>query len=202
MGLHHALGRAGMLAVATLTVACNALVGDSGDFQLAPPDAGIDAPKVDCKVNPDFGIVASNAVTARLSHRTSDGGPSLLFLLNADAKPDALSVLLYDNMGGHGVLNAKGTFSLGATDAKLETCGICAEVLVDFDRTAATVAATYLATAQGTLTLTKADATGLTGRMQSLKLRHVEISGNVTHEVADGCAVTIGDVEFDLPYSP
>lgn len=192
---------------------CNAIVG-GGDYALAPenvaPDAQLadasvspDAAKVDCKVIPELGIVASSPATTRLIHRTSDGGPSLLFLLNTDPRPDALSVQLYNGMGGHGVLDAVGTYSVTSADTDFATCGFCALIEADFDTSANTFAATFLAMEQGTLTLTKADSTGLAGSMRNLKLRHVEISSNnETRDVGDGCTVTIGLVEFDVPYAP
>lgn len=154
-----------------------------------------------CGVNPDFGLVTSNPATTILSHRMNDGGPNMLFLLNTDARPDALSLDLYNNMGGHGVLNAPGSYALGAADARLETCGLCIAIYTDFDSSTKMFSGAYLALGQGTLTLTKADATGLAGRLQGLKLRHVDLSSNTTKETGDGCSVTVEDVRFDMPYS-
>lgn len=191
------LCRLGAVASSALTAACTSLIGVE-DVELAPPDA---APPARCDVHPEFDLVVSNPATTVLSRRSSDGGPSLLFLLNTDPKPDALSVLLYDNMGGHGVLNAPGTYSLTAADAKLETCGICVFVYGDYDRASSTFSQTFMALGQGSLKLTKADSAGLTGQLQGLKLRHVDVSGSTTKEVADGCAVAVDDVRFDLSYS-
>lgn len=136
-----------------------------------------------------------------LAH-TSSGAPSMIILLNADTKPDALGMVLYDNLGGHGVLNARGTYALTAIDTKSEDCGLCVGIYVDFDSSANKFAENYWALAQGTLTLTKSDTTGLTGRLQGIKVRHVEIANRVTPESVDGCTSTIDDVEFDLPYNP
>lgn len=188
------LGAAAAIALAT---ACTAVIGVE-DVELAPPDG---PPAATCSVNKEFELVVSNPSTSVLSRRSSDGGPSLLFLLNTDAKPDALSALLYDNMGGHGVLNAPGTYLLSAADAKLETCGICLFVDADYDRSAGTSSQTFMALGQGTLTLTTATTTRMVGRLGGLKFRHVDISGSVTREIADGCTVAIDDVRFDMSYS-
>src|SRR5689334_4463312 len=79
------------------------------DVELSP-DA-VPAPPPDCRVNPDFGLVVSNTATTILTRR-SDGGPNLLFLLNTDTKPDALAIQLYNNMGGHSILNSVGSFTI------------------------------------------------------------------------------------------
>ncbi len=186
--------RGGVLAAISLAAACNSIIGVD-DVSLVPPDA---APL--CNVNSNFGLVVSNPSTTDLYRRTSDGGPSLLFLLNTDTKPDVLDVSLYDNMGGHGILNKVGSYTLTAGDAKLETCGICVGVYVDFDRDTSMFSQSYLALAQGSLVLTTVDSTRMAGRLQGLKFRHVNNSGGSTKDINDGCFVTIDDVQFDMTY--
>lgn len=193
----HHLFRHILIASLSLFAACTTVLGVE-DVDLAPTDAG---PTVTCSVAADFDLVTSNPATTVLSRRSSDDGPSLLILLNTETKPDALSVMLYDNMGGHGVLNKPGTYLLGPADSKLETCGICAGIYADYDRDTNMFSQTFMALAQGSLILTTADASGLAGRLQGLKFRRVDISGNVTREISDGCTVTIDDVRFDVTYS-
>lgn len=193
------LSRSALAALAPLTVACNSLIGVE-DVGLAPPDGRPPDAMAKCDVMPQFSLVTSNTSTSILSHRTSDGGPSMLFLLNTDAKPDSLGALLYDGKGGHGTLNTPGTFTVTASDTKIETCGLCIVVNTDYDSTARAFSQTYWAS-QGTLTLSRADTTGMTGRFQGLRLRHVDISSGTTRELNDGCAVQIDDVRFDMPYS-
>jgi hypothetical protein len=198
------IARGGLAALASLTVACNSLVGlpdvspqtvDAGPR----PDAPVDTPM--CDVASSFSLISSNPSTSILT-RTSTGAPNMLFLLNADAKPDALQVLLYSNLAGHGNLTTPGTYSLTAGDAKLETCGICAAVQTNFDNNATPkYSQTYFALTQGSLTINSATTTTrLVGRMQSLKFRRVNLSSSGTVDVNDGCLVTIGDVEFDMMY--
>lgn len=185
-----------------LTSACNTLIGME-DVELADEEPPPPPPPT-CNVAERFGLIASNPETTSLIHRggTSTGGASLLFLLNTDARPDSFVMQLYDNMGGHGVLNAVGNYTVTAADAKLETCGICLLVNTDFDSSGAgSFRETFMAQAQGTLSLTTATTTRLAGRIQRLKLRRVDNSGGVTREVADPCSVTIDDVVFDMPYS-
>jgi hypothetical protein len=189
-----------MLIGATLVAGCNAVVGVE-EVSLSPPDAGAAMGSASCGVAAEFGLVVSNPATSRLDHRMADGGPSLLFLLNTDTRPDALGVLLYDNMGGHDKLIAPGTYSLTAADSRVETCGICLGIFVDFDRATTTFAQTYQARGQGTLTVTKADAQQLAGRIQGLTFRHVDTTGSTTREIDDGCTVRVADVQFDLSYA-
>ncbi len=190
----HALLRRGLAALLPLATACNAIVGVE-DVSLGQPDAG-----VSCTVHPDFDLVVSNPATTKLD-RHSNGGPSLLFLLNTDAKPDALSLMLYDNMGGHGAFVAGQTYPITAGDSRLETCGICLGIYTDFDRSTNTFSETFMALAQGSLTLTTSDSTRLAGQLQGLKLRHVDLSGSTTRDLDDGCLVAIDDVRFDMTYS-
>ncbi|HWU90318.1 MAG TPA: hypothetical protein VN253_23800 [Kofleriaceae bacterium] len=178
-----------------LAVGCNAIIGMDG-VSLETPDAG-----AICDVNSSFGLVNSNPATSILRH-TASGAVSLLLLLNTDAKPDSLGMLLYNNMGGHGILNAPGSYLINTADSRTETCGICLGVYADFNSSTSMFSQTYMAKGQGTLTLTTADNTKMVGRLQGLKFRRVDISGATTQEINDGCMVTIDDVHFDLPYAP
>lgn len=203
MRISKAISGAALLATFWATAACNLILGIDGDPELAPdaaqPDAPPDAPP--CQVDQRFALITSNPLTSILIRRSSDGGPSMLFKLNNDTLNDALSLLIYDNMGGHGIINTPGSYTVTAADSKLETCGICLVIGVDYDSVAKKYAQTFMAEARGSLVLTKADATGLTGRMRQLKFRRVDNSSGVTKEVADACSVTVDDVVFDLPYT-
>jgi hypothetical protein len=182
-------------ALCALTTGCNTLLGVD-DVSLEP-DA---APTPPCHVEPRFSLISSNPSTSTLS-RTGSGAPSALFLLNNDAKRDSLGMLLYANMGGHGALEASGTYAITPADSKLETCGICLLVNTDYDSVAGTFLETFLAEPQGTLTITAATSTRLAGSIKRVKFRRVDISGGVTKEVADPCSVTVDDVVFDMTYS-
>jgi hypothetical protein len=193
-------GLTSLLALA-LAAGCNTLLGVE-DVSLFEPDAAPTPtpPPPTCNVSSRLPLVVSNTSTTRLS-RTGGGNPSLLFLLNTDSKPDSLSMLLYANMGGHGILEAPGTYGVAAADAKLETCGICLFVNTDYDSVANKFLETFMAEPQGTLTITAATPARLAGRIQRLKFRRVDLSGGVTEEVADPCSVTIDDVVFDMAYA-
>jgi hypothetical protein len=200
MRSRHPLFLGALVSLAPLTIACNSVLGID-DVALLPPDATMVPDAARCDVMPAFSLVTSNSSTSILSHISGTTNSSMLFLLNTDAKPDSLGVLLYDNKGGHAALNAVGTYTLTASDSRIETCGLCAVVNTDYDSSARTFSQTYWAVTQGTLTLTKADSTGMAGRIQNLKFRHVNISSGTTADVNDGCAVRIDDVRFDMPYS-
>ncbi|HET7502038.1 MAG TPA: hypothetical protein VFK02_13570 [Kofleriaceae bacterium] len=180
-----------LVALTGFTAACNTIVGVE-EVSLR-----------DCGVNGNFPLVASNPTTSVLTHSMVNGlnVPSLLILLSNDDKPDSLFLQLYDNMGAHGVVNAQGTYSLTASDAKLETCGICASINTDYDLNTDDFSQTFFAVGQGTLELTFADSTRLAGRLQDLEFRHVDLSGDTTVDIKDGCVVTVEDVEFDVMYS-
>ncbi len=186
----------GMLALTSLGGGCNALIGIE-ELELEPP---VDAPAATCNVAARFGLISSNPSTSTLTRRSSDNGPTLTFLLNTDSKPDVLSLPLYANMGGHGVLEAPGTYALTTGDAKLETCGICALVYTDYDRTTSRFLETFMARAEGTFTVTAATSTRLAGRIQRLRFRRVDLSGGATRELDDPCSVIIDDVVFDMTY--
>lgn len=199
--------RIALLSLVTLTSACSSVIGIE-DVELGNGsggggggnDGGVDAPPSgNCNVAPSFGLISSNPSTSSIRRR-ADGGSSLLFLLNTDPKPDSLSILLYSNMGGHGNLEVPGTYPINASDAKLETCGICALVNTDFDSTTSTFRETFMAEARGSLTIVSASATRLSGRIGSLKFRRVDNSSGVTREISDPCTVTINDVYFDMMY--
>lgn len=194
-----------LLFTVALTSACSSLIGIE-DVELGNGsggggnDGGVDGPpSARCNVAPTFGLISSNPSTSSIRRR-ADGGSSLLFLLNTDPKPDSLSILLYSNMGGHGNLEVPGTYPINASDAKLETCGICALVNTDFDSTASTFRETFMAEARGSLTIVSASPTRLSGRVSSLRFRRVDNSSGVTREISDPCTVTINDVYFDMTY--
>lgn len=200
----HLAARTGITAVALAVAGCNAVLGIE-DVSLARPDAGGSRPSVptsQCAVDPNFGLVVSNDVTTKLTRRPSDGVPVLIFLLDVEPRTDGLGVLLFDNMGGHGKLETPGTYALTDSDSRKASCGICVVIEADIDPSTSKSSQTYFALGQGTLQLDKADATQLAGRMLGLKLRHVDLTGDSTREINDGCTVTIDHVEFDVMYSP
>lgn len=185
--------RGGLVA---LTAACNTILGID---DVTPESPGIDAQR--CDVMPDFTLVAATPSTSVLSHHMTGGGASLLFLLNNDPKPDALALDLYDSMGGHGVVNAVGSYTLTASDAALASCGICIGIYADFDSDTKTFSQTYFAAAQGTLKLDMFDATGIARSLKNLKLRQVDLSGGSMRDIVGGCTVTIEDAEFTAKWS-
>lgn len=189
----------GLAALALLTMACNSIIGVE-DVSALSPDAGPIPASGSCDVASDFSRVVSSPSTSLLSH-TNSGSPGLLLLLNTDPKPDSLFMALFDGKGGHAALSAPGTYSLTASDARIETCGICLEVDTDFDSSASSFSQTFWADPQGSLTISRADSTGLAGRIQGLRFRHVNIASGASTDIDDGCSVTIEDVEFDLSYS-
>lgn len=186
------------------SAACNGLLGVE-DVELQTPEPSVDDP-VDpprpCNVASNFGLISSNPTTSVIRRR-SDGGSTLTFLLNADAKPDFFSVMLYANSGGHGVIEMSNTsHPIYPSDTKFESCGICAFINTDFDSNASTFAETFMAEAQGTLNITTATSTRLVGSLRGLKFRHVDTSSGSTTEVPDHCTVTIDRVFFDMAYPP
>jgi len=187
----------GFTALVALTAACNTILGIN---DVTPEStAGIDAQR--CDVMPDFTLVAATPSTSALSHHMTGGGAGLAFLLNADTKPDTLVVDSYDGVGGHGVVNAVGSYTLTASDAALASCGICISVFADFDSGTNTFSQIYFATAQGTLKLDTFDATGISGSLKNLKLRQVDLSGGSMRDIVGGCTVTIEDAEFTAKWS-
>lgn len=176
----------GLAAIAASTAACNAVLG------ISDLDSG------SCDVAASFTLVAGNPTTTVLDHHMS-GGTSLLFLLNQDAMPDAISLDLYDDMGGHGVVNAVGSYALTSGDAAFASCGICVALYADFDASSKTFSQTYFAVTQGTLVLDMFDTTGIRGSLHGLQFRQVDQSTG--RDVANGCTVTIDDVEFAAQWS-
>jgi hypothetical protein len=198
----HGIVRGGLVALVALTAACNAVLGVEDVTPL--PDATSPPDAQSCDVAPDISLVTSNPSTSTLTHHASDSGVDLAIRLNVDAMPDAMDMGLYDSMGGHGIVNAVGTYSLTAADSKFETCGICITVFTNFDASSSTFSQAYMASAQGSLTLTRADTTGMTGRLQGLKLRQIDqasLMSGTTKDASGGCTVTIEDVEFTMSYS-
>ncbi|HEX7840634.1 MAG TPA: hypothetical protein VF469_24315 [Kofleriaceae bacterium] len=187
--------RGGLTALVALTAACNTILGVNDVTQETGPDAR------PCNVAPDFTLVAATPSTSALSHHMTGGGASLLFLLNNDPKFDALAMDLYDSMGGHGVVNAVGSYTLTASDTALASCGICVGIYTDFDSGTKTFSQTYFAAAQGTLKLDMFDATGIAGSLKNLKLRQVDLSGGSMRDIVGGCTITIEDAEFTAKWS-
>jgi len=196
--------RGGVGVLLVFIAACNAMLGID-EVTLETPtgplsaDAGIDARR--CDVASSFTLLAATPATSVLTHHMSGGGASLLFLLNNDPNPDALAMDLYDSMGGHGIVNAVGSYDLTASDAALVSCALCVGIYTDFDSSSSTFSQTYFAAAQGTVKINTYDATGISGSLKSLRLRQVEFSGNRTQDIAGGCTVTIGDAEFTAKWS-
>lgn len=212
----HGSSRWAVLA-AVLSAGCNTVLGignlapppDGAVSQPGPSDGGLadaspvdgaplDAPP-DCRVKASLGTIVATPSTALLDRR-ADGGATLLLLLNIDPTPDVLLLALFDNEGGHQVLHAPGTYPLTAADARDETCGICVPIIADVDLEEGTGVQLFFALGQGTLTVERADAAGMAARARNLTLRRVTISGGVTRDVNDGCAVTLDELRFDLPY--
>lgn len=193
--------RCGLAALIALATACNPILGVANVVPEAV-DAAVDTPPPPrCDVAADFTLVAATPSTSALRHHMTGGGASLLFLLNNDPKPDALAMDLYDSMGGHGVVNAVGSYNLSTSDAVLASCGICVGIYTDFDSNGNTFSQTYFAAAQGTLKLTMFDATGISGSLKGLKLRQVDLSGGGTRDIPGACTVTIQDAEFTAKWS-
>jgi hypothetical protein len=181
-------------ATLSLCAACNSLIGVD-DVSAIPPDAPAQASAPPCDVAPSISLVASNPKTSTLTR--TNGSPNASIVITTAPLLNGFGFFLTDNQGGHGALDAVGTYPLLAGDAILDTCGICAFVLADVNNADSTQTQTYFAHAQGTLKLTKADATGLTGEFTNLVLRHVD--GSV--DDPDGCVTQIDEVLFDLPYA-
>lgn len=194
------------LVVIIHSAACNGLLGVE-DVELQTPQQPdgntVDPPPPPrCNVASNFGLISSNPTTS-IIRRRPDGGSTLTFLLNADAKPDFFSVMLYANSGGHGVIEtSNSSHPLYPSDTKFESCGICAFINTDFDSNASTFAEIFMAEAQGTLNITTATSTRLVGSLRGLKFRHVDTSSGSTTEVPDHCTVTIDSVFFDMTYPP
>lgn len=188
----------GFTALVAPTAACNAILGiDAPELTEGSPSP--DAQR--CDIMPDFTLVAATPSTSVLSHHMTDGGAGLAFLLNADTKPDTLAMDLYDSMGGHGVVNAVGSYTLTASDTALASCGICIGIYADFDSSTKTFSQIYFAAAQGTLKLDMFDTTGIAGSLRGLKLRQVDLSGGSMRDIVGGCTVTIEDAEFTAQWS-
>jgi len=192
--------RGGLTALVALTAACNTILGiDDVNPESPGTDAGIDAQR--CDVMPHFTLIAATPSTSFLSHHMTGGGASLGFVLNNDPKFDGLAMDLYDSMGGHGVVNAVGSYSLTASDATVASCGICVGLYADYDSGTKMFSQTYFAAAQGTLKLDMFDATGIVGSLKNLKLRQVDLSGGSMRDIVGGCTVTIDDTEFTAKWS-
>jgi hypothetical protein len=176
-----------------LAISCNYVIGVE-DVSLSDPD-GV----AECQINRVFERIVSDATTT-LSIDL-DGSTHLQFLLNNDSQPDYLDVRLYNNMGGHGVLAmvSADPFQLTEADAKHQTCGICANVSVNFDTGASIISQVFWARAQGDLIFTTVDSTQLIGSMHKLQFRRVTTT-DPTMDVDDNCPITISDLEFSVMY--
>lgn len=183
--------------------ACNAILGIDDVTPVMPgtsvPDARIEA--VRCDVAANLTLISATPSTSLLTHHMTGGGVSLAFLLDSSARPDELAMDLYDGTGGHGVVNAVGSYGITASDAALASCGICVGVYTDLDASARTFSQAYFAVSQGTLKLDVFDATGISGSLKGVRLRQVDLSGGSMRDVVGGCTVTIGDAEFTATWS-
>jgi hypothetical protein len=182
-----------------LTISCNNVLGVN-DVTGLPPDAAIDAAPV-CDLARDLPFVVSNSTTSALAQCSNGAGTCLRLLLNADQTPDVLSMELFDGFGGHGLVNAAGTYAITAADSRPDTCGICLTAATNFDSKTSKYSGFYFASAQGTLMLTTMDGNGAIGRLTGLKLRHANITNGTIVDLNDGCTSTIEDVEFTASYS-
>lgn len=197
----HTLARTAPLALALLAApACTSLIGvEEVELAEEPPPP----PPPNCNVASRIPLVSSNPSTSVISRRPPPANNlSMVILLNTDPKPDSLGVLIYNNMGNHGVIEAPGTYSITAADSKLETCGICVLVNTDYDNVAKKFLETFMAEPQGSLVITTATSTRIAGHFSDLKLRRVDTTGGSTREVSDPCSVAIDDVYFDMTIPP
>jgi len=92
--------------------------------------------------------------------------------LNADARPDVLSALLYSNYGPFGDIIAPGTYDLSGTATDFATCGVC--ILLDTDTNGPTEVTDVYMPTSGTLTITQAGAR-FVATLTDVQLRHVLI---------------------------
>jgi len=191
MRTSRAVLRGGLAALVALTAACNAILGINDVTEEPAPG---------CDLTPDLALITATPSISLLSHLMTGGGVGLGFPLDDDTMRDVLVMALYDNMGGHGVVNAVGSYTLTTADAWLGTCAICIAVATDFDPTTKMFSQNYFA-AQGTLQIDMLDATGIAGSLKGLKLRQVDLSGDSMSDVVDGCSVTIEDAEFTATWS-
>lgn len=187
-------GLAALLCLAA-SAGCNGLLGITDVEQLPDtPDAG------GCGIVSSIAQVSDATTGGSVSHTSTGNVPLLLVLLDSDAMPDALDMMLFNNMGGHATY-PPGRYTLLPADARFDTCGLCIRIHTDFNASTGTFSQTYLATAQGYVDLASNDATGMSGAMHDLELRHVNVSSTgVTTDVNDGCTVRIGTVTFSQRY--
>lgn len=193
----HAHRWAPLCAAALALPACADVLGID-DVALDQPGTGAST----CTAVAHLGVLPTTTPMV-LSHHT-DGAlvvPQLLVLLNGDAKPDALVLRLYDNMGQHGVFApAAADYPVTTGDSRLETCGLCVFVETDYDSGASQFAQTYWASSQGSLHLTRNDTVGVAGSLRNLRLRTVDTSGGTTRDLPDHCTLTIDGLDFDARY--
>lgn len=187
------------MAMLWLAGGCNSLLGvDDVSEATATP-----APAPTCFVQPDIAQVTSDADTTLTLG--SDGYPNAPQLLLQAQGGIALLIGLYDNIGGARVVNKPGPYTLLDADSRTENCGICISMTTSFFGDADVIEQKYFALPGATMTLTKADATGLAGEIDKLQLRHVDfqsLQDKTTVDVNDDCNVTIDKVTFSAQYPP
>jgi hypothetical protein len=179
MRLHHALLRGGVIIVlASLTIACNAILGVEDVSPI-------------CQVNSDITLVVPDAQASLSTFQEKSGlkVPELVLRLDANAK---LTIEPYGQTSG--------TYKLTADDAQYESCMICVFINASSDMATGSALQSFWALGQGELTLTRADNIGLAGMMRDLKFRQVTRTDADFTEVNNGCTVTIHEVQFDMLY--
>lgn len=116
--------------------------------------------------------------------------------LNADARPDMLSVSLYDGFGVFAAGVAAGTFTIDATEAQFATCGVCVMLGADMDPATGQAGATYMASG-GTVTISRLD-TRFVATLSGITFRHVTVSPTTFVSTPTGsCASAITSASID-----
>ena len=201
-----------MKSVALLSLSLAALVGCGGDDPKKPPVVTVDAPPV--TPTPDAPPSATCTMAATVPAPTfadfehapndpmtpeADGAWQAISPLNADAMPDGLLIQLYEGYGTDFAAATPGTpvvVQLTGVQASYDTCAACIRGLTELTMDA--YADDYFAKS-GTLTLTAASATKLTGTISNLVLTHVTIDEMTLATTAVGdCDSSVGDITFDL----
>jgi hypothetical protein len=184
--------------------ACNSLLG-VGDVELASDassstvsDAGPD--RSACKLAARYPRIALDSSSASLT-RNDNGNPSMFV---EPSPADGLLITLRNNKGGHGTLEAFGSFQLTAADTDVALCGICVLFGAEFDQDTGSISQYYVPRMKGQLQVSTASATQLIGSMQDLELRHVNLDTNsgTTTDNSDHCTVIVDRIDFNLTYKP
>lgn len=133
--------------------------------------------------------------------------PDNLYLfadLNQDPTPDILLVDLWKGYGvfQNGFPTGPMTVQLSGAESSYETCGACITVQTDYTMSGPT-GDPYIATA-GTLSLTAANATTISGSLSNVTFTHSTIDqmSGVTTPSADGCSATLSSVSFQATVMP